>query len=266
MTTKISAVFLNVGLSLFFLISISSLIKAQENCGIPVTLDEGYSTALSAVTANANGTHTITLIVENNGCSGCKKLNRFSVQAAAGTYSNIVVENLSGGFTFANVSLGPNLSGDPFQGFRINNTNGMGNGSAASFALTYTLSGGLQNQQTIAKAGSFLLNATFTIADFQAVLDCQEDEEVQNIFPYYNLLEVQKIYDLIGYELTSLYQTYLADGTYISKDIFQIVGENVLISGKSFRSISISPPGIPSWCTMIRSPDFHSITIFTAKH
>ncbi len=231
MITKLSAVILNVGLSLLFLLTVSSQLQAQDNCGISASLAQGYTTTLSEVIANANGTHTITLIVENNGCTGCKKLNRFSVQAAPGTFSNVVVEVLSGEFTYANIDLGPNLGGDPFQGFRINNTNGMGNGAAASFAVTYTLTGGLQSQQTLAKAGSSLLYATFSIADFQAVLDCPEDEEEeQDIFPYYNLLEVQKIYDLIGYELTSLYQTYMADGTYISNDIFQIVGENVLIS------------------------------------
>lgn len=116
-------------------------LQAQQDCSQTFEMGQGYSTTILDVVLNSNGSHTITLLVENDGCAGCSKLNRYSVEAAPGTYSDIGVEVISGPFTYANIGLGPNLGGDPFQGFRINNTNGMGNGQASSFAITYTLTG-----------------------------------------------------------------------------------------------------------------------------
>jgi hypothetical protein len=155
----------------------------------------------------------------------CNKLFNFSVEADAGTYSDITVQALSGAFTYGGINYGPVLPNTPFQGFRITNINGMGQGQVASFSITYTLSDGLQDQQVQAKVGSTFLLASFTSEDFQAVLDCQG----QNIIPYYTPPEGGKVNDLIGAELTSLYYTYDSTGTYISDDIFQIVGSSVLI-------------------------------------
>jgi hypothetical protein len=212
--------------SLYFFFGITA-VNAQQDCSNTRLQGQGYSTSITSVTDNGDGSHTIVLIVENDGCPspGCKKLNQYSVEADAGTYSDISVQLISGNFTYANINYGPNLGGDPFQGFRINNTNGMGNGQAAAFSITYTLTGGLQDQQVLAKASSDNLLATFTADDFQAVLDCQNE----NIFPYYNAPDDGKVYDLIGSELTSLYETYLATGTYISDDIFQVVGSSVAV-------------------------------------
>lgn len=215
------------GLLIFFGFQASLL--AQEDCSTPFAMEQGYTTTISQVVQNVDGSHTITLIVENDGCQGCKKLNRYSVQASAGTYSDIEVELLSGDFTYANINLGPNLGGDPFQGFRINNTNGMGNGLAASFALTYTLSGSLQNQQVLARAGSDNLIVTLNVADFEAVRDCGS-EEPSDILPYYQPLEGGKSFDIIGSELTSLFFSFSQEGSYISDDIFQVVDDNVFIS------------------------------------
>jgi len=217
---KVSALLL-----LAFILASVFTVNAQDNCEIAKLHGEGYTTTISSVTDNGDNSYTIVLIAENDGCAGCKKLNRYSIEADPGTYSGISVEVLSGNFTYANIDYGPNLSSDPFQGFRINNANGMGNGQAASFSLTYTLTGGLQDQQFLVKAGSYNLIVSFSAAEFQSVLNCQN----QNIFPYYNPLENGKSYDLIGSELTSLYYSYLDNGSYISDDIFQIVGNSVLI-------------------------------------
>ncbi|HRH37803.1 MAG TPA: S8 family serine peptidase, partial [Flavobacteriales bacterium] len=178
------------------------------------------------MTTNTNGSHTITLKVLNNGCSGCKKLNSFAVQAAAGTYSNVSVAVLSGPFSYANISMGPTLSSCSFTGFRINNTNGMGNGQASSFTVTYTLTGAFQTQQVELKTSSITINTTFTPANFQAVLDCLTPSV---ILPYFNPY-ANKLYDIIGVELRSLYGVYVGNGSVISNDIFQIIGNAVRVT------------------------------------
>lgn len=210
---------------LLFCLPLLSSVNAQSDCANTVALAQGYSTSISGVADNGNGSYTIVLTVLNDGCAGCKKLNAFTVEADPGTYSNVSVQVLFGPFTYANIDLGPNLSGTSLTGFRINNTNGMGNGNAAGFTVTYTLTGGFQDQQTVAKAGSNILNTYFSAADFQSVLDCQNGL----IFPYFNPY-ANKSYDIIGVELTSLYYTYLDSGSYISDDIFQILGSSVRVS------------------------------------
>lgn len=208
------------------LISNARPAQAQQSCEDFRDMGQGYSTTIASVTDHGDNSFTIVLIVENDGNPAAKKLNHYAVEADPGTYSGVSVQLLSGAFTFANIDLGPNLgAGIPFQGFRINNANGMGNGQAASFSITYTLTGGLQDQQVLAKAGSDNLYSGFTASDFQAVLDCQN----QSIFPYYNPPENGKVFDLIGAELTFLYYAYLQNGTYASDDIFQVVGSSVMI-------------------------------------
>lgn len=215
---------------LFAFIALILHVSAQTNCTFNSVLTQGYTVSIQSVVANPDGTHTIVLKVLNNGCSGCKKLNSFTVQAAPGTYSNVSVQLVSGAFTYANLSMGPNLSGTSLTGFRINNTNGMGNGQAAAFTITYTLSGPLQAQRTEIKAGTQnqILASNFTAADFQAVKDCLAPAPVV-IFPYFTPT-VNKSYDIIGVELTSLYNIYQSTGTYISDDIFQILGSSVRIA------------------------------------
>lgn len=216
-----------LGVVLFSLALLVVSGQAQTNCANTVTQAQGYSTSISGVTQNANGSYTITLTVLNDGCSGCRKLNAFTVQAAPGTYSNVSVQVLYGPFSYANIDMGPNLSGTSLTGFRINNTNGMGNGNAAAFTITYTVTT-LQNQQTIGKAGPNTLSTSFTTADFQAVLDCLNPPP-PDIFPYFDPY-ANKSYDIIGVELTSLHYTYLGTGTYISDDIFQILGSSVRVT------------------------------------
>lgn len=227
------ATLLHLGRTWCLLLSLLALfnpLRAQQSCAYTSSLSNGYSVSISNVTANQNGTYTITLTVSNNGCAGCKKLNSFLVQAAPGTYSNVSVQVLYGPFTWANISMGPTLSGTSLTGFRINNANGMGNGQSAAFTVTYTVTT-LQNQQIQLKTSSPTLTATFTIANFQAVLSCLNPPPPppQVIFPYFDPY-ANKSYDIIGVELTSLYYKYAGGASVISDDIFQIIGNSVRVS------------------------------------
>ncbi len=217
---------------LLFFCSTLQIANAQDtDCGITQPNNNGYSTTLSSVTLNDNGTHTIVLTVANDGCQGCKKLKYFWVQALPGTYSGIAVASVQGNVTITNINPGPGY-GPPFQGFRINIADGIGGGNAAAFTITYTLTGGLQNQQLLSQAGTFFQYYNFLITDFQAVLDCQTPVGNPFIVPYYDPLGVGKVFDIIGYELRSLYFSY-QEVDFVAEevdDIFQIVGETVLIS------------------------------------
>ncbi len=205
-----------------------STLQAQSNCAYNVSQSNGYTTSINSVTANTNGTYTIVLQVVNNGCVGCKKLNSLTVQAAPGTYSNVIVQLISGAFTYASIDMGPNLSQTSVTGFRINNTNGIGNGQAAAFTVTYTLTN-LQNQQVILKTSSVTLTSSFTTANFQSVLSCLNPPPPSGIVPYFTPF-ANKTNDIIGVELRSLYGVYLSNGTVISNDIFQILGNSVRVT------------------------------------
>ncbi|MBL7939758.1 MAG: S8 family serine peptidase [Flavobacteriales bacterium] len=240
-----------IAVLLFFFTTLFHTLNAQTNCAVNSVLSQGYTVSIQSVVANANGTHTIVLKVLNNGCSGCKKINNFTVQAAAGTYSNVSVQLLSGAFTYSNISLGPTLSNCSFSGFRINGTNGMGNGQPAAFTVTYTLSGAFQNQRTEIKAGSANTTYTsnFTAANFQAVKDCLAPPPPAGIIPYFTPF-ANKTNDIIGVELRSLYNVYLSNGTIISNDIFQILGNSVRIT------IRTQPTQHAAAVTLLSSPTY----------
>mgnify|MGYP000906305396 CR=1 FL=1 len=148
---------------------------AVVSCQISKTNGGGFSTTIQTVTQNCDNTYTIVLIVSHNGCSGsnCKALSHYSVEALPGTYSNIQVEVLSGNMTYTNIDLGPNIGGnEPFQGFKIDGIEGIGNGMAGSFSITYTLSNQLQSERTNAKAGNQNQIVSFTVEDFLYVMNC----------------------------------------------------------------------------------------------
>jgi hypothetical protein len=205
--------------------------SGQQNCQVAKEHGQGYTTSIINVTDNGNNSHTIVLNVKHNGCTDtCKSMARYSVEAQPGTYSNVFVTLISGNINYQNIDLGPNLGGDPFTGFRITGTAGFGNGLPGEFNITYTLTGGFQNQQTQVKAGGDFLLVSFSAADFEYVLGC--DEQNQSIFPYYTPPEGGKLVSIIGPELTSLYNYYSAGGTPQTDDIFQIFGSDVLVEVK----------------------------------
>ncbi|MGB6036770.1 MAG: hypothetical protein WBG42_10925, partial [Cryomorphaceae bacterium] len=84
-----------------------SFLNAQENCELSKVHGEGYTSTIASVVNNGDDSYTITLHIENDGCEGCKAINRYSVQATPGTYSDVVVEGLTGDFSFSTLDLGP---------------------------------------------------------------------------------------------------------------------------------------------------------------
>ncbi len=142
------------------------------SCNVSGSNGGGFTTTITDVVQNCNGTYTITVKVDHNGCGGptCKTLSHFSVEAIPGSYSNVSVNVLSGGLNYNYVN-GPNLGSDPFSGFKLDNTSGIGGGLAGSFTITYTLSS-LQDQQFSAKAGTSGQIASFTTTDFTQVMNC----------------------------------------------------------------------------------------------
>ena len=227
---------------LIFIVFSSSLIIAQESCEVTLNHDEGYTSTISSVLDNGDDSFTITITVENDGCIGCKAINRYSIQAIPDTYSDVSIESLAGDFSFNVLDLGPNVRCFPYDGFGIVGINGIGNGNAGSFSVTYTLSGDLQDQIVQPRAPFSPMPLLFTAEDFQAVLEC--DLLPDPIAPYYPPLEGGKSFDIIGSELTSLFNTFIETGTYISDDIFQIVDANVIISiqaqpGQYFNALEI---------------------------
>ncbi|NQV01323.1 MAG: LruC domain-containing protein [Bacteroidia bacterium] len=149
--------------------------QAQNPCDVTETNGGGFTTTIQSVVCNTGySTHTIILRVEHDGCPGpvCQELSHYSVEAVPGSYSNVSVAVISGGMTYTNIDLGPTLGSDPFDGFKVDGTSGIGDGMAGVFTVTYTLSGGLQAQQTSAKAGQNAQLASFLVVDFESVMNC----------------------------------------------------------------------------------------------
>jgi LruC domain-containing protein len=166
------------GFSIAMIAMLFLTIKVNANpvvsCDVTKTNGGGFTTTIESVVDNCNGTHTIVLRVEHNGCGGpsCKELSHYSVEADAGTYSGVSIVRRSGQMTWGSIDMGPNLGSDPFDGFKIDNTKKIGGGIAGVFAITYTLTGGLQDQRASAKAGNNGQIVSFTVADFEYVMNC----------------------------------------------------------------------------------------------
>jgi LruC domain-containing protein len=171
-TIKLSHL-LTIVLAFVFSTAYTNKAVGQSNCEITGVNGGGFTTTIQSVVDNCNGTHTIVLRVEHDGCGGpsCQDLSHYSVEAIPGTYSNPQVSVISGTLNYTLV-MGPNLGQDPFQGFKLDEVSGIGGGKAGAFTISYTLEGGLQDQQVSAKAGNNGQIYAFTIADFQSVMDC----------------------------------------------------------------------------------------------
>ncbi len=169
--------FINVVTLAFWLIVTMHTMSAYATvvvCEVEKTNGGGFTTTVESVVDNCDDTHTIVLRVEHNGCGGpsCKELSHYAVEADPGTYSNVSVEVISGQMTYQSIEMGPNLGVTPFQGFKIDGIKKIGGGRAGVFTITYTLDGGLQDQQTSAKAGNSAQLAAFLISDFEFVMNC----------------------------------------------------------------------------------------------
>ena len=158
----------------------------MPECDVTKENGGGFTTTISGVQNNGDGTYTIELTIEHDGCGGpsCKELSHYSVEADPGTYSDVSVTVVSGGMTYGQIDMGPNLGSDPFDGFKIDGTSGIGGGDAGIFTVTYTIDN-LQDQQTSAKAGPNSQLAAFTVADFESVLNCQPQPAHRLYSPWY---------------------------------------------------------------------------------
>ncbi len=161
-------------IQILFVFGMRSMAAPVVSCEVTKINGGGFTTTIESVVDNCDGTHTIVLRVEHNGCGGpnCKDLSHYSVEAEPGTYSDVSVEIREGQMTYGSIDMGPNLGSDPFDGFKIDNTKKIGGGKAGIFAITYTLSGGLQDQRTSAKAGQNGQIVSFDEDDFEYVMNC----------------------------------------------------------------------------------------------
>jgi LruC domain-containing protein len=129
----------------------------------------GYGTKIQSVTQNG-ANYDITIQVAHNGCGGsnCKALSHYAIEVDSGNLVGIPVFTPSTGMS-GNLVYG--LPQYAFDGFKIDNTSGIGGGIANTFLVTYTV-GSLQNQRFVAKAGnSYDRIAAFTSADFTCVMN-----------------------------------------------------------------------------------------------
>lgn len=142
--------------------------SAVVSCEITKENGGGFTTTIEWVECE-DGLYTIILRVESDG-SG-QELSHYSVEADPGTYSNISIEVIEGSLTYEEIDYGPNLGSDPFQGFKIEGTENFGDGNPGIFTITYTLTY-LQDQQVSAKAGQNANLASFTLEEFEDVMNC----------------------------------------------------------------------------------------------
>jgi len=217
-------------LAFFFCFIWQGLLFAQDECVITDSLDQGYSVSLTSVAENPDESYTIMFTVESTGCEGCERLNRIFFDTDPGTYSNLAYELVSNGLPAETILFGPDLGPEvPFEGFGVLNTNGLNNeNGAAIFTVEYTLTGGFQEQLILLQGSDseVELEASFSVADFEEILVCSADD----IVPYYQPPEGGKSFDIIGAELTFLYDTFLETGDFVSDDIFQIIEDRVIVS------------------------------------
>ena len=124
-------------LSLLFIVFNLADIKAQANCDVTKVHGLGYSTTIKSVINNSGNIYTITLSVKHDGCPGpvLKELSNYAVEAKQGTYSNVSVAVISGSMTYTNINMGPYLSGVPFNGFKIEGIDNIGEGQPENLLL-----------------------------------------------------------------------------------------------------------------------------------
>ena len=164
------AVFLLTLLLIFTAIEI----QAQSSCEIEKHIKDGYWASILSVIDNNNNTYTIQMKMRNDGTGGDNELSHASFEADPGTYSNISILDHSSNFSYTNIDYGPNLSGDPFDGFKVDGTGGIGNGVAGWFIIEYTLDAPFQNQYALAKHGNKSDKKKFNDDDYENVMNCMD--------------------------------------------------------------------------------------------
>jgi len=190
-----------LGIILLSLFSFATFASQTPTCSIKKQNGSScYWTTLKSVTHNNNGTYTITILVEAgnaSGSNGCHALSHFAIQANDNTFSNPSWQRVTGTVTFTGfeMSLGGGNSQSFDNGFKLINPHNFGDTHAGSFTVTYTLTS-LQDEKFAAKAGNDSNDASFTIADFNQVLNCNtllpvaiDDENTINYFASGSVVE-----------------------------------------------------------------------------
>ena len=145
---------------------------SDDDCSVTKYHGGGFSTTLSSVMDNGNGSYRIEYTVEHDGCGGpdCPELEHYSLEASPGSYVELDFRGVNGEFDF-----GPDLDGDSFDGFGIMKVTGIGNGVAGTFTTTFVLVDSLQDQQVSAHAGGEAYIVTFLVSEFESVISCIEN-------------------------------------------------------------------------------------------
>jgi len=148
-------------------------------CGVEKTTGGGFTTTITGCLANDDGTYTIELTVAHDGCStpNCHEIEYCTVEAVSGTYSGVTFSGITG-----SLDPGSFLSNFPFDGFQLYGLSGLGNGQAGSFTVTYTLTGGLQDQTVSTNSGPEMKMAMLRVADFEEFMDCYINEYIAGCF------------------------------------------------------------------------------------
>jgi len=140
---------------------------AQANCEIEKHNGGAFYTTLMSVVDDCEKI-TITIKVEDRDQG--QDLSHFAIQAAPGTYSNVNVTPLPGTTFNYTIVMGPDLGAtQDFQGFKVDNISGLDQGEG--FLVTYELTA-IQAQQMAAKAGQNNFIASFSVADYNSVMEC----------------------------------------------------------------------------------------------
>ncbi len=183
-TMKILA---TVTTALLIMFAASAEAQGQTSCELTKNHGQGFTTTIESVVEDCDGGFEIKLRLEHDGCdSDCNELSNYAIQAADGTYSNISVGDVVGGFTFGQIETGNLGSQIPFDGIKVDGISGIGDGQAGSFVVTYTLTE-LQDQKVSTKAGPDTDIVEFSKSDFEDFLLCAGtgcgDGEVINKYP-----------------------------------------------------------------------------------
>ena len=146
---------------------------SYQNCRITKYHGGGFATTIDRVTKNDDDRYLIELNVAYDGCTDpeCLAILDYVVEADP-AYGD---ESISGDGTHG-ASLMATTIADPFDGFKAHFPDGIGgDGVAGSFIITYTLPD-FQDQRFAVINGNDALVVEFTVAEFDYVYNCLDDD------------------------------------------------------------------------------------------
>ncbi len=178
--------------TLILLIGFTSKSTAQQRvvCTLEKHIADGYYAAIWYVEDNGDNTYTIQIKIRNDGSGGDLELSHASFEADENTYSDVDVIDQSSNFSYGSIDMGWNLGIDPINGFKVEETEGIGNGDAGWFITEYVLDAPFQDQNVLVKHGFNSDMVLFTASDFQQVLDCMGGNNPPEAVDDYDTTEI----------------------------------------------------------------------------